>query len=165
MSRNEFEKPCSKFEPQLEDYLSDELNSADRQGIAEHLRTCTACSEAVAFAKIGQQLLRKSSEPAVEPSPFFTRRVMAVIRVDEDRAAERSSFWKPLEVLSLRAAWTASAALILLVTYGVVSGVPARPQVADLRPPDTVGLFPDPVNQSINSEDVLTYVGEADHGK
>lgn len=157
-------KTCSEFEAQLEDFVSNELSSPQTERIIAHLRECSACSDAVALAKASRQLFQYSSEPVADPGPFFTRRVMASIRAEEDRAAG-SAFWKPLEVLSLRAAWTAAAALVLLITYGAVSGIPVRPPLAEVRSADSVGLFPDPGSQSINPDDVLTYVGEANHGK
>lgn len=164
MSRREFDDACSAYEILLEDYLSGEFKEPDQQRVAAHLSSCPVCSEMVKLAKIGQQLLRNSSEPAVEPGPFFARRVMAAIQSAETGAAEKTNFWKPLEVLALRAAWSASAALVLLLSYGAISGIPSRPPVAEMRSADSLGLFPDPVNQALNPEDVLTYAGEANNG-
>jgi anti-sigma factor RsiW len=165
MPRNKGGKACTEFEVQLEDFVSNELSPAQHDRIAAHLRECSACSDAVEFATVSRQVLQHSSEEVADPGPFFTRRVMASVRAEEERAPGGGGFWKFLEVLSLRAAWSAAAALALLLTYGAVSGIPVRPPVAEIRAADSVGLFPDPGNQAINSDDVLTYVGEANHGK
>jgi len=164
MSRHEFENGCSAYEVLLEDYLSGELAEPDRERVAAHISSCPACTEALNLATIGRRLLHNTSEPSVEPGPFFARKVMAAIQSAEKEAAERASFWKPLEVLALRAAWSASAALVLLLTYGAISGIPSRPPVAEMRPADPAGLFPDPVNQALNPEDVLTYAGDTNNG-
>ncbi len=165
MPRNKFGKACTEFEAQLEDFVSDELSSAQRERVVAHLRGCSACSEAVDVARVTRQLLQHSSDAVADPGPFFTRRVMASIRSEEGPAAGGSGFWKFLELLSLRAAWSAAAALVLLLTYGAVSGIPVRPPVAEVRSTEYVGLFPDPGNQIVNPDDVLTYVGDASHGK
>jgi anti-sigma factor RsiW len=165
MSRHKLGKTCSEFEAHLEDFVSNDLSSPQQERIAAHLRECSACSETVALAKASRRLMQDMSEPVADPGPFFTRRVMASVRAEEDRAAAGSGFWSPLEVFSLRAAWTAAAALVLLLSYGAVSGIPVRPPLAEVRSADSVGLFPDPGSQSINPDDVLTYVGEANHGK
>ncbi len=165
MSMSKFGKACTEFESQLEDYVSNELAPPQDERVTAHLRECAACSEAVGFARATRQLLQRSSEPVADPGPFFTRRVMASVRAEENRVSGGSSFWKPLEILSLRAAWTAAAALVLLLTYGAVSGIPVRPPVAQVRSTEYVGLFPDPGNQPVNPDDALTYVGDANHGK
>jgi anti-sigma factor RsiW len=164
MARNEFENVCTQYEALLEDYLSGELAPVERERIETHLHACAGCSEAVRYGQVAQRLLRRSVEPAAEPSAFFAPRVMAAILAEEENSA-RTSFWKPFETLALRAAWSASAALVLLLAYGAVSGIPSRPAVADMRAADNVGLFPDNVSQTINPEDVLTYAGDSSNGK
>jgi anti-sigma factor RsiW len=165
MSQEKNGRICSEFEAHLEDFISGDLSSPQSERVEAHLGKCSACSAAVILARASRQLLQRFSEPVADPGPFFTRRVMASVRAEEDHAGAGIGFWQPLELLSLRAAWTAALALVLLLSYGAVSGIPSRPPVAEVRPADSVGLFPDPANQSINPDDVLTYVGDANHGK
>ncbi|HXW16988.1 MAG TPA: zf-HC2 domain-containing protein [Candidatus Acidoferrales bacterium] len=164
MSLSEFDNVCTKYEALLEDYISGELAPVERERVETHLHACAGCSEAVRFGQLGQRLLRRSAEPAAEASAFFAPRVMAAIRAEEENSA-RSSFWRPFETLALRAAWSASAALVLLLAYGAVSGIPSRPVAADMRAADNIGLFPDNVGQTVNPEDVLTYAGDSSNGK
>jgi anti-sigma factor RsiW len=162
MSWNKGVKACSEFEADLEDFVSNELDASKRVRVEKHLRECASCSEAVKIAIVSRNVLQKAIEPAVDPGAFFVRQLMTAIRVEEDRAA--SGFWKPLEILSLRAAWTAAAALAILLTYGAVSGIPVKPPMADNRAAEPAGLFTDAGTQGINPDLVLTYVGEANHG-
>jgi anti-sigma factor RsiW len=163
MSRDKGGKACTEYEVHLEDFVSNDLDVSQRERVESHLRECSACSEAVALARVSRRVLQDSVEPVADSGAFFVRRVMASIRAEQERVT--SSFWKPLEILSLRAAWTAATALVLLLTYGAVSGIPVKPPVAENRPPEAVGLFPDLGSQGINPDVVLTYAGEANHGQ
>jgi anti-sigma factor RsiW len=165
MARKQFDNACTSFEARLEDYLSGALPAAEHEDVSAHLASCAACSESLKLARMAGELLRESSQPPVEASPFFARRVMTAIRNERETETSRAGFWRPLESLSVRVAWSASAALVLLLAYGAVSGVPSMPTVAEMRPAEPAALFPDPVSQTVNPEDVLAYAGGASNGK
>ena len=100
---------CPEYEAVLEDYISDELSGAERESVAAHLQTCSACAVMVESALSGRSILRFAGEAAADPGPFFTRRVMSRIAALEPRAAADAGFWKPLELFARRAVWASAA--------------------------------------------------------
>ncbi len=67
---------------------------------------------------VSQSLLRAGLEPTAAPGPFFAKRVMAVIRAEEDRlAAQGSTFWSPLQHLAARIAMAAAVLVMGLTIY------------------------------------------------
>ncbi|MFZ0736666.1 MAG: zf-HC2 domain-containing protein [Candidatus Acidiferrales bacterium] len=158
-------KTCSEFEAFLEDYISSELSAPSRKAVEAHLQNCPACASAVEEAAMSSRLLRLVHEPVEDPGPFFTRRVIAAVRSEQECPTVEGGIWKPLEILSLRAAWTAAAALALLLTYGAVSGISTGQPVAQVQQRDPAGLFPDPLSPMASQDDVLMPIAEVSHGK
>jgi hypothetical protein len=116
------ENSCEIYELQLEEAA--ELSNARGEQIAlspdliAHIDTCAHCSEALNAISVSQSLLRSSLEPTAAPSAFFTKRVMAVIRAEEDRlASQGSTFWSPLQHLAARIALVASVLVMGLTIY------------------------------------------------
>ena len=157
---------CPKYEALLEDYLEGALAGAEAKSVAEHLGGCAGCSAAFAEAAASARLLRAASS-AVGPSAEFTRAVMARTRAaEEERTAERASFWQPFVSFGWRLAATAALAVVVLATYMAGWGRRVQPNVAALRPTSVNDLFsPDPARSPATSDEVLMMLAEDDHGK
>lgn len=67
-------------------YCSGDLEPAERIQVEEHLKSCPACSTALADLEITLRLIRTT--PQVEPPPWLTSRIMA--RLQDEKAAKRS---------------------------------------------------------------------------
>jgi anti-sigma factor RsiW len=156
---------CPKFEAVLEDYTSEALSGAEKEGVAAHLQTCAGCAAAVHSTLRGRAFLRMSAEAVEDPGPFFTRRVMTRIRALEERNAAEKSFWKPLEVLAMRTVWASAAAITLLVAYVNIAGTPARHPVAEVRSADQGGLFVDPSSAIMTRDDALITITDTHNGQ
>ncbi len=122
------ESSCENFELRLEDAA--ELAAERGEQIAlsvdlsAHVSSCTHCSESLEAISISRSLLHAGFEPTAAPSPFFTKRVMAVIRAEEQfQTAQGSIFWSPLQHLAARIAVAAGVAVMLLSAYAYTSSV------------------------------------------
>jgi anti-sigma factor RsiW len=158
-------RACPEFEAVLEDYISDDLSAAERESVAAHLQGCEACSAAAEAVLQGREILQFAGEAAADPGPFFTRRVMARISALEPRAAAESGFWKPLEIFARRAVWASAGAVALLVMYVNLSGAPAQPQVAQVRPNEQTGLFSDSSTVPANRDETFLTITDVRHGE
>jgi len=156
---------CPEFEAVLEDYISDELAGAEKDRVAAHLQACAGCAAAVNATLHGRAILRLAGDAVEDPGPFFTRRVMSRIRALDQRTDSERSLWKPLEILALRAVWASAAAITLLVAYGNLSRVPARPTVAEVRSSDQVGLFADPMTVPSSQDEMFLRITDTRHGE
>ncbi|MHB8540593.1 MAG: anti-sigma factor family protein [Candidatus Acidiferrales bacterium] len=107
---------CGKFEALLEDYANGELPRLDAGKLTAHLEGCHECREALEDARLAGRLVAVFQETA-DPGAMFTRRVMAQIDAAERWMREQKSFWRPIEALSWRLAFSAALALALLFTY------------------------------------------------
>ena len=67
------DNPCERAEQWLPDYWQDEISSADRAWLDQHLQTCPECAELTAFWQQLDQL------PAAEPDPLQRRRFDAML--------------------------------------------------------------------------------------
>ena len=86
------------------------LNDDERAALESHVAECTACMQAYRAAELSASLLRRRAAAIVEPSPFFTTRVMAAWR---ERQAEQP--------FSLAAMWrTARAMVASMVTVVMI---------------------------------------------
>src|ERR1019366_4883579 len=117
------ENSCEKFEARLEDTAERGHQIALSDDLSAHVASCAHCRESLETVALSQSLLRSGLEPTVAPGPFFTKRVMAVIRVEEARqAAQGSIFWSPLRHLAARMAMTAAVVVMALTIYAYSSG-------------------------------------------
>lgn len=154
--RNKKNKTCAGYEPLLQDYLDGELRGANREVVELHLRECRACAHALAVARRGSALLSLASVAVDDPGPFFTHRLMAAVKAISSDS--ELSFWRPLGFLAMRAAWTASIALAMVVAYGAATTHQAQLQAAlvhkaDMRSADLRDPFADPGAQTIRRDD------------
>jgi len=155
---------CPEYELLLEDYLNRELTGAEAQRAAAHVESCAACAEAWKSAAMGAALLRAAAG-ADDPGPPFSRVVMARIRAaEEERSAERGSFWQTFVSFGWRFAVTATLALGLLVTYDAGWGRRSQPNATTVRPIVRDLFTPDPVNMPANGDEALIMVAESNHG-
>ena len=157
-------RACSAYEAKLEDYLSGQLSGAHASEIVEHLKTCAACSAALEDARASLRLLAVA-EPSPNPDPGFARVVMARIRTELDASREKG-LWQPFVFLAWRFAATATLALVLMVTYGVVaSHQRLAPNATSVQSAEVRDLFTTDTDRvPANRDDVLIMVAEDIHG-
>jgi hypothetical protein len=119
--------PCEPYEAKIADAVEraaergQEISlSAD---LALHVSNCACCREGVEGAELSRALLRWGLEPSAGPRPGFMTRVFATIRAEEERrAAQKTTFWRPLEHLAGRVALGACA-VVMVVSFYVISYV------------------------------------------
>ena len=157
---------CAKYEAQLEDYVAGDLGGAGAKNVTEHLACCAGCREALDEAAASARLLRAVG-PADGPGPAFSRTVMARIdAAEQERIAERATFWQPFVSFGWRFAATAMLALAILITYEAGWGSPLQPNLVAARPSNVSDLFsPDPEKAPANRDEVLMMLAENNHGK
>jgi anti-sigma factor RsiW len=110
---------------ELSSYVSGELNDVERRNVEEHLRGCSICTQKVSELRQLNEVLGEAD--VLEPTPFFTKRVMA--RVDEER--------KIIAFRSRRTiAWLAIAASIVFAVFllSVRKETTPPPGIAHRRP-------------------------------
>ncbi len=156
---------CAKYEAQLEDYVAGDLGGAGAKNVTEHLERCAGCREAVDEAAASARLLRAVG-PAEGPRPAFSRTVMARIdSAEQERSAERATFWQPFVSFGWRFAATAMLALAILVTYEAGWVRRLQPNLVAVRPSTVSDLFsPDPEKLPANSDEVMMMLAENNHG-
>jgi hypothetical protein len=116
------ENTCENYELRLEEAA--ELAAERGEQIAlstdlsTHVSSCAHCSETLEAVSVSRSILHAGLEPTAAPGPFFTKRVMAVIRAEENRlAAEGSTFWSPMQHLAARIAMVAGVLVMGLTIY------------------------------------------------
>lgn len=156
---------CLKYEALLEGYLDGELSSGEAEAVSKHMAACGACRETVELARASGRLLRASAEPATDPGPPFTARVMAAVRAQEGKQEAGRGFWGPVEALSSRLALSAALALALLIGYGLTPYSSGLPEVTSVRQSTPADIFPELAHQPMNRDEVLMTIAETNHGK
>ena len=112
----EFKTPaCGQYEATLEDHVNGELAEAETAKLAEHLKACSGCTNALAEAQVSARLLR-AGEPAADPGAGFSRIAMARIRSEMENREEKS-IWRPFVSLAWKLSASAALVLIMLVTF------------------------------------------------
>jgi hypothetical protein len=114
------ENSCENYELRLEDAADLAAQRGEQialsADLSAHVSSCAHCSAALEAVSASRSILHAGLEPTAAPGPFFTKRVMAVIRAEEDRlAAQGSTFWSPLQHLAARIA-TVAAVLVMGLT-------------------------------------------------
>jgi anti-sigma factor RsiW len=159
---------CSQYEALLEDHLNSNLNSTDAKRAEDHLKSCSACCDALDRAR-ASALLFRAAAPAevVVPDPGFSRIVMARIRTAEsDMTAERAGLWQSLVTLGWRFTATAAVALIILVAYDAGHARRPQPNQSVVRPIQATDFLfaSDPAQPPADRDEVLLMVAETNHG-
>jgi|CZKC01.1.fsa_nt_gi hypothetical protein len=159
------ENSCENFELRLEDAAEMAAERGEQialsPDLSAHVLSCAHCSEALDAVSVSRSVLLAGFEPTSAPSPFFAKRVMAVIRAEENRqAAQGSTFWSPLQHLAARMALAAGVAVMALTVYVYSFGTPSG--VTTAQNETTYELVPhqqlDPQPQS--KDEVLTSLVE-----
>ena len=122
------ENSCENFELRLADAAEQAAERGEQialsADLSAHVSSCAHCSEALDALSLSRSLLHAGFEPTAAPSPFFAKRVMAVIRAEESRhAVQGSIFWSPLQHLAARIAMCAGVVVMLLSVYAYTSNV------------------------------------------
>jgi hypothetical protein len=153
---------CEPYEARLADAVE---RAAERgqelslgAGLAAHVSSCAHCREGVGGVELSRALLRWGLEPTAAARPGFMTRVFAAIRTEEERrAAQKMTFWRPLEHLAGRVALAACAAVMVMSFY-IYAFVAPRGSIQDVtelvQQPDT--------QQPQTPDDVL--ISLAEHG-
>jgi anti-sigma factor RsiW len=156
---------CEKFEAHLEDYLSGDLPRQDAGRLASHLNACSDCRQALEEARLASRLV-SLFDRAEEPGPGFTRLVMARVNAAETWLQQQRNFWRPLEALAWRLAFSAALVLVFLFAYSLRSA--SEPQQAEA--PAIFGAQSDSFARPAafspspaNSNEVLMAIAERQH--
>lgn len=155
---------CGKFASLLEGYANGELPRLDAEKLSAHLPGCPECRETLEDARIAGRLVSVFEE-VNDPGAVFTRRVMAQIDAAERWMREQKSFWRPIEALSWRLAFSAALALALLFTYGLRTANPAvAPAAASAVFVPQTDAFAVPISAPPSTGDeVLMAIAEKHH--
>ena len=141
------------LEDELSSYVSGELDADETRRVEEHLRECAACSEKVTAFRQLNEVLNEAN--ALDPSPFFTKRVMASVEEEKKIVAFRSR---------RTIAWLSIAASIVFAVFLISvrkETVPVPPPISHWHPnahtqPETVAPTvkeKEPAQQPISKED------------
>lgn len=77
-------KACKDIQDRLAAFLDGELPAEEAGRIAQHVASCQQCEKALAELKKTVELVKHLDE--VEPPPFFTQRIMAHVREEEEKS-------------------------------------------------------------------------------
>jgi len=159
---------CEHYEARLEDAVGIAVERGEQialgDDLAAHVSSCANCREALDAVTLSGSLLRSGLEPTAAPGPFFAKRVMAVIRAEEEHlAAQGSIFWRPVQHLAARMALVAAVLVMALTVY--VYAAPGG--VTNAQSETAYELVPhqqlDPQPQS--KDEVLMSLVERDNGR
>jgi len=154
---------CGKFEALLQDYSNGELPRPDAEKLTAHLEDCRECREALEDARLAGRLV-SVFQKTDDPSAMFTRRVMAQIDAAERWMREQRSFWRPIEALSWRLAFSAALALALLFTYSFRTPSPVTAPAASAVLVPQTDAFAVPISAPPSTGDeVLMAIAEKHH--
>ena len=154
---------CPEFEAFLEDHLSGELGGPEAAKLTGHLRSCAGCRAALDFAAPSARFF-SAVDPTPDPGPGFARQVMARIRVEQARAAEKS-IWRPFITVAWRFAAGAALAVVALVSYDAAFNSPENPDLAVLNTPQSRDLISDGGAPPSTRDEILLMMAETNHGK
>jgi predicted anti-sigma-YlaC factor YlaD len=93
------------------------LNESDRVVIQAHTANCSSCARSYEATRIASALLRERAVEAVEPSPFFHTRVMAVLRERQNEVPAFKRLWQAAGALV--SSMTATVALLAVLSFVV----------------------------------------------
>lgn len=92
------------------------LSPEERSVIEAHITECSKCRQAYEAAQISADLIKARASEIVEPSPFFSKRVMAALA--QSPPAKPIEFLKAWKVMGgLVASLAALVVLLLVLTF------------------------------------------------
>jgi anti-sigma factor RsiW len=154
---------CPEFEALLEDHLSGELGGPEAAELSGHLKSCAGCRTALDLAAPTARFFA-AVDPTPDPGPGFARQVMARIRVEQARAAERS-IWRPFITVAWRFAAGAALAVVALVSYDARFNSHQNQDLALLNAPQSRDLISDAGAPPNTRDEILLMMAETNHGK
>jgi hypothetical protein len=122
--------PCQDFEKRLPAYQEGLLSGQDQKDLDDHLRSCASCRLALQDLNRTRDLLGRLQ--AVDPPPWYTRKVMA--RVREEAEGRRSLFRKLFYPFHIKIPLEAVAS-ILVVVLAVYVFKATEPEMRILQSP------------------------------
>lgn len=141
----------------------DELSRAEKDVIEIHTAECSNCSIAYKSAQISSVLLKTSVLHNFEPSPFFSKRILA--NLPEKRSAKSPFF-------ALGRLWRASGSLVALMVTAVLVLIATtlfapdyRASTNDNDSAEIVILDEKPSNREINNEQFLQMIYGAESNR
>ncbi len=112
---------CAIAHPLINAYLLGDLGDADGRRLADHLRTCPACSAELGGATRIIGLL--AALPTPEPTRDLDERIILAAIADRRRRHERLSWLSDLPILIFRGAARTTATLVVtIVTVALLGG-------------------------------------------
>jgi anti-sigma factor RsiW len=154
---------CKQYEASLEEHLQGQLPQPRARDLEAHLASCTGCRRALDAARASLRLLGAVREPAGEPGPGFSQRVMAAIQSEEARRRTAGEFWRPLESWAWRLTWSASLTLALLAAYLFGFGAARRQSILPAQQTEVRELFPESAAPPADREEALLALVELNH--
>jgi anti-sigma factor RsiW len=160
----EREAGCPEYRSRVEDYLLEgPASTGVEPDLAEHLKSCPACREAVEEGRLASEIVRGACQPYEGVSGAFVTRVMAAIREEEGRRAAGSAIWRPIEVLASRFVLAASV-LLLAASFYLIEFTPPVDVPSASSQSELIGLIPEPPAQPANQDEVLMTLAEMENG-
>jgi anti-sigma factor RsiW len=154
---------CPDFEALLEDHLSGELGGPEAAKLSGHLKSCAGCRAALDLAAPTARFF-SAAEPTLDPGPGFARQVMALIRVEQACAAEKS-IWRPFISVAWRFAAGAALAVVALVSYDAAFTSHRNSELAALNVTPSRDLISDGGAPPSTRDEILLMMAETNHGK
>lgn len=102
---------CKGIREKLSSYLEGMVSPEEKRLIEQHLPSCQECSTAVVDLKKTRELVQTLEE--VEPPPWFTQKVMARVRAEEE--ARKSLLQKLFDPLRVKVPIQALATVFIVV--------------------------------------------------
>lgn len=118
---------CQETKKLIPVYLDDELEAADRQRVAEHLRACADCQAEVQAIEKSWELL--GAIKAIEPDPNYRVRFWRSV---DTRSPLHARILQHVQTVFLQRRWVpamAAAAIVLLVSVITIVQYLQKPQV------------------------------------
>lgn len=155
---------CHEYRTRLEAYLLGAPTPIEADSeLAEHLKVCDKCRDAVEGGLLAGEIVRNACPPYEGIKGAFVTRVMAAIRDEDKRRAAGNAIWRPIEVLASRFALV-TLVLLLAASVYLVEFAPPVSLPETTAQAEVVGLMPEPPAQPANQDEVLVSLAEMENG-
>src|SRR5262245_52705023 len=105
---------CERFQAQLLDHLYDLLDDGDKHALEAHLTGCASCQEALRHAEDQRALIGAAAKQEFKTVRFEAPEEPRIVPLMPRTTSRAGHAWTP---------WAMAAAILLLISFGVVSGV------------------------------------------